>query len=98
MYKNNSRDSSNFKGCSPLQLSCDWTGKCHVVGYYFYTKRYFPIPFTQSTISSLVAGMAKWGSIWWSFTAERAYLMANHAEMASGRGGSPTALLFRMVF
>ena len=40
MYKNNSRDSSKFKGCSPLQLSCNLTGKCHAVGYYSYTKRY----------------------------------------------------------
>jgi len=27
MYKNNSRDSSKFKGCSPLQLSCNLIGK-----------------------------------------------------------------------
>ena len=40
MYKNNSRDSSKFKGCSPLQLSCSLTGKCNAVGYYSYTKRY----------------------------------------------------------
>lgn len=40
MYKNNSRDSSKFNGCSPLQLSCNLTGKCHAVGYYSYTKRY----------------------------------------------------------
>ena len=39
MYKNNSRDSSNLKGCSPFQLSCSLTGKCHAVGYYSYTKR-----------------------------------------------------------
>ena len=39
MYKNNSRDSSKFKGCSPLQLSCNLTGKCHAVGYYSYTNR-----------------------------------------------------------
>ena len=39
MYKNNSRDSSKFKGCSPLQLSCNLTGKCHAVGYYSYTLR-----------------------------------------------------------
>lgn len=37
MYKNNSRDSSKFKVCSPLQLSCNLTGKCHAVGYYSYT-------------------------------------------------------------
>lgn len=38
MYKNNSRDSSEFKCCSPLQLSCNLTGKCHAVGYYSYTQ------------------------------------------------------------
>jgi hypothetical protein len=26
MYKNNIRDSSKLKGCSPLQLSCNLTG------------------------------------------------------------------------
>ena len=40
MYKNNSRDSSDFKGCSPLQLLCDLTVKCHAIGYYSYTNRY----------------------------------------------------------
>lgn len=40
MYKNNSRGSSKFKGCSPLQLSCKLTGKCHAVSYYSYTIRY----------------------------------------------------------
>ena len=35
MYKNNSRESSNFKGCSPLQLSCNLTGKGHAFGYIF---------------------------------------------------------------
>jgi hypothetical protein len=40
MYKNNSRDSSKFKGCSPLQLSCNLTGKYHAIGYYSYTNRY----------------------------------------------------------
>ena len=39
MYKNNSRNSSKLKGCSPLQLSCNLTGKCHAIGYYSYTKR-----------------------------------------------------------
>jgi hypothetical protein len=28
MYKNNSRNGSKYKGCSPLQLSCNLTGKC----------------------------------------------------------------------
>jgi hypothetical protein len=27
MYKNNSRNSNKFKGCSPLQLYCNLTGK-----------------------------------------------------------------------
>ena len=40
MYKNNSRDSSKFKACSPHQLSCNLTGKCHAIGYYSYTNRY----------------------------------------------------------
>jgi len=40
MYKNNSRDCSKFKGCSPLQLSCNLTGKWLGIGYSFYTKRY----------------------------------------------------------
>ena len=39
MYKNNCRFSSKLKGCSPLQLSCNLTGKCHAVGYYSYTQR-----------------------------------------------------------
>jgi len=39
MYKNNSRNSRKFKGCSPLQLSCNLTGKCHAIGYYSYTER-----------------------------------------------------------
>ena len=40
MYKNNSRDSSVIKGYSPLQFSCNLTGKCHAVGYYSYTQRW----------------------------------------------------------
>jgi hypothetical protein len=40
MYKNNSRDCSKFNGCSPLQFSCNLTGKCYAVGYYSYTKRW----------------------------------------------------------
>jgi len=39
MYKNNSRDSSKFKGCCPLQFSCNLTRKYHAVGYYSYTNR-----------------------------------------------------------
>ena len=37
MYKNNSRDSSKFKGCSPLQLSCILTGLKPAIGYYSHT-------------------------------------------------------------
>jgi hypothetical protein len=44
MYKNNSRGSSKFKGCSPLQLLCNLTEKCHTIGYYSYTKPYTPTP------------------------------------------------------
>ncbi len=40
MYKNNSLDSSIFKGFSTLQLSCNMTGKCPAVGYYSYTQRW----------------------------------------------------------
>ncbi len=39
MYKNNSRDSSNLKGCSPLKHSCNLTGQCYAIGYYSYTYR-----------------------------------------------------------
>ena len=39
MCKNNSRNSSKLKGCSPLQLSCNLTGKHHAFGYYSYTQR-----------------------------------------------------------
>ena len=37
MYKNNSLDSSKFKGCSPLQFSYNWTGLKPAIGYYSYT-------------------------------------------------------------
>ncbi len=37
MYKNNSRFSSKFRGCSPLQLSCNLTGMKPAIGYYSYT-------------------------------------------------------------
>ena len=40
MYKNNSRDSCKFKGCSPLQLSCKLKDFSYAVGYYSYTNRY----------------------------------------------------------
>ena len=39
MYKNNSRDSSEIKGCVPLEPLCNLAGKCHAVGYYSYTHR-----------------------------------------------------------
>ena len=39
MYKNNSQNSSNLKGCSPLQLFCNLTGKRHAIGYYTYMNR-----------------------------------------------------------
>ena len=45
MYKNNSRFSCKFKGCSPLQLSCNLTVKYYAVGYYSYTKRYGQVEF-----------------------------------------------------
>jgi len=40
MYKNNSRDRCKLRGCSPLQLLCNLTKKCHAVGYYSYTHRW----------------------------------------------------------
>ena len=40
MCKNNSRDSCKFKVYSPLQLSCNLTGKYHAVGYYSHTHRW----------------------------------------------------------
>ena len=40
MYKNNSRFSSKFKACSPLQLLCNLTGMKPAIGYYSYTLRY----------------------------------------------------------
>jgi len=40
MHKNNSRNSSKFKGFSPLQLFCNLTGKQPAIGYYSYAKRY----------------------------------------------------------
>ena len=40
MYKNNSRFSSKFEGCGPLQLLCNWTGMKPANGYYSYTFRY----------------------------------------------------------
>lgn len=43
MYKNNSRNSSKLKGCSPLQLFCNLTEKCNAIGYYSYTNRCMPL-------------------------------------------------------
>ena len=40
MYKNNSRNSSKFKCCSPLQLSCKLKDLSFAVGYYSYTSRW----------------------------------------------------------
>ena len=37
MYTRNRRFISEFKGCSPLQLSCNLTGKCHAIAYFSYT-------------------------------------------------------------
>ena len=39
-YKNNSRDSSKFEGCSPLQLHRKLKDLSFAVGYYSYTNRY----------------------------------------------------------
>ena len=39
MYKNNSRFSSEIRGCSPLQLLCILTGMKPAFGYYSYTNR-----------------------------------------------------------
>ncbi len=39
MYKNNSRNSSKFKGCSSLQLSRILKDLSSAIGYYSYTNR-----------------------------------------------------------
>ncbi len=39
MYKNNSRENSEIKDCSPLQFSCNGTVMKPVIGYYTYTHR-----------------------------------------------------------
>lgn len=39
MYKNNSRNGSNFKGCSPIQPFCGLKNLQSAVGYYSCTKR-----------------------------------------------------------
>ena len=40
MYKNNSRNSSKFKDCSPLQLYRNLKDLSTAIGYYSYTNRY----------------------------------------------------------
>ncbi len=40
MYKNNSRDSSISKGCSPLQLHRKLKDLSSAIGYYSYTQRW----------------------------------------------------------
>lgn len=40
IYKNNTRNSCKFKGCSPLQLSRNLPSKCHAVGHIFL---YYPL-------------------------------------------------------
>ncbi len=40
MYKNNSRDSCEFKGYSPLQLSCSLTGNYQAIRHITYN---FPL-------------------------------------------------------
>lgn len=43
MYKNNSRNSSVIKGCSPLQLHRKLKDLSFTVGYYSYTERYLAL-------------------------------------------------------
>ena len=40
MYKNNSRNSSKFNDCSPLQLYRKLKDLSSAIGYYSYTHRY----------------------------------------------------------
>ncbi len=37
MYKKNSRDNRNIKGCSPLQLHRELKDMSSAIGYYSYT-------------------------------------------------------------
>ncbi len=54
MYKNNSRDSSKFKGCSLLQLHRKLKVNRSAIGYYSYTKSLLTIkPFLQAAFFSL---------------------------------------------
>ena len=43
MHKNNSRDSSEFRGCSPIQLHRKLKVCSSAVGYYSYTERSYAI-------------------------------------------------------
>ena len=43
MYKNNSRNSSKFKGCSPLQNCIGLISLKPAIAYFAYTKRYKPL-------------------------------------------------------
>jgi len=54
MYIQNKQNSSKFKCCSPLQLSCNLTGKCHVVGYYSYTHRLYHIKERNAHINNTI--------------------------------------------
>ncbi|PKV52873.1 hypothetical protein ATE84_5004 [Aquimarina sp. MAR_2010_214] len=56
MYKNNSRDSSEFKGCSQLQLSCSLTGNRHAIGYYSYTNRCASARYVKGTSFTKLKG------------------------------------------
>ena len=49
MCKNNSRNSSKFKGCSPLQFSCNLIGMKPAIAYYSYTKRLCVISHIKKT-------------------------------------------------
>ncbi len=53
MYKNNSRDSSKFKGCSLLQLHRKLKVNCSEVSYYSYTLLPTLKPFLQAPFFSL---------------------------------------------
>jgi len=58
LYSNNSQNSSKFKGCRPLQLSCNLTGKCHAIGYYSYTNRYILLQKREKTMNRTLLSLA----------------------------------------
>ena len=58
MYKNNSRFSSKFRGCSPLQLLCNLTGMKPANGYYSYTNRWLPSGFRPVVSWQLIPPLA----------------------------------------